>query len=542
MLKTQEKKLVEFLSKIDKKHIDELIDILTDFGSGRIALNSTVKAVLLHEKELSLCNFYSKEFIELIITEFQLYAGNSVINHFRKDLVSYKNILDDVFSTVFITSKINNSMKSKEEDILIKLLGESFINVEFETRLRKSQSVYEITKGNLKNGLFNGIMFKAISSVAGIINSFSSEAYRIMLPFIVQISWLKMKYGFYESTYLIDTNKKHNLIIAHEQNKKIDKQSISTLNQLLNIAPSLIVKQELSNQNYAIINIPLDRLTNAKDGDGLRAIVHGDKGIIENARIYEADKLKNLVNSGVLMNLASTLVAQKHLADINEKLNQINENLQDIKDWLQDERKAKIESAYKEACNVYKYLKPGEKLSSIDENILGSHLKDIQQALAHIQSDIRKSYSKIKEHKEFQPKKIEFFKNYLLAYEQLKLCCNAILAIYAIFFLSSQDKKHLKKMSDIELDMKNFLADAESKLKQELHKKLEESRSIFNLNSTELANMAFVYNREFDFKRDLAYSMDKLHKFANTFLEDNSMDIYVSLENGKIKEAQFIDS
>lgn len=70
MLKTQETELVNFLSTVHKEHIDELIDILTDFGSGRIALNSTVKDILLHEKELSLCNYYCKDFIELIITEF----------------------------------------------------------------------------------------------------------------------------------------------------------------------------------------------------------------------------------------------------------------------------------------------------------------------------------------------------------------------------------------------------------------------------------------------------------------------------------------
>ena len=117
MLKTQETRLVDFLSNIDKSHIDELIDLLTDFGSGRIALNSAVKDVLLNEKELSLCNTYSKEFIELIITEFQLYAGNSLINQFRKNLVSYEEILNDVH-TILCNNSNQHSIQEKENYIL----------------------------------------------------------------------------------------------------------------------------------------------------------------------------------------------------------------------------------------------------------------------------------------------------------------------------------------------------------------------------------------------------------------------------------------
>lgn len=40
------KELVNFLLTVDKKHIEELVDILTDFGKGRVALNATVKEVL----------------------------------------------------------------------------------------------------------------------------------------------------------------------------------------------------------------------------------------------------------------------------------------------------------------------------------------------------------------------------------------------------------------------------------------------------------------------------------------------------------------
>lgn len=97
-------------------------------------------------------------------------------------------------------------------------------------------------------------------------------------------------------------------------------------------------------------------------------------------------------------------------------------------------------------------------------------------------------------------------------------------------------------MKDIKLETSSFLTEIVNDVKNSLDRKLKESESIFNLNSTDLANRAFVYNRKFDFDANLSNSLDKIEKFSSSFLEDKSVDIYVSLENGQIKEAQFIDA
>ena len=543
MLKTQETRLVDFLSKIDKSHIDELIDILTDFGSGRIALNSTVKDVLLNEKELSLCNTYSKEFIELIITEFQLYAGNSLINQIRKNLVSYEETLNDVY-TILCNNSNQHSIQEKENYILKELLGNEIENSTFEYRLKKAQDKGIILKANIKNRFSSGIIPKLLNKYADIISSFSSESYRIMIPFILQISWLKMKYGFYASTHPIKVNNKSQMPCYSIHNKKkVNKESVSGLNHLLNTVPDLLIIKEFSGNHYAKINVPLEKLANAKDGDGLRAIILGNKGISENARIYSPEKLQNLVNSGALFNLASTLVAQKHLADINEKLDEINNNLNDIKEHLRQERRAKITSAYKESSRTYNYLAKGEKISNQEEHLLGNHLTHIQQVYDHIQSDLIETVKDIKECNKIQSNKLfDLLKKYNFVYEELKLCCNAILSIYAIFFISRKEQKNLSKMEDIRLETSDFLTKIANDLKHHLDKKLKESESIFNFDSTDLANRAFVYNRKFNFDENLSDSLNKIQKFSSSFLEDKSVDIYVSLENGQIKEAQFIDA
>lgn len=541
MTKTQESELVEFLSRLNKTHIDELIDILTDFGSGRVALNSTVKDVLLHEKELSLCNSYSKEFIELIITEFQLYAGNTFLN--LVESVSYEEALDDVYSLLFDNNKKAYSMQQKENSILNRLLDKKVETSSFEDRLKASRKYYRIFKKSISNQPVTGSFSKFIRSFANSIFPLAKEAYRITLPFILQISWLKMKYGFYESNTSMENIIKYKSLYPTIYNRKIDNKSISILNQTLNIAPNLFIKRELSNKNHAIVNIPLNKLTKAKDEDGLRAIIHGQKGISENARIYEPKTLRNLINSGILLNLASTLTAQKHLADINEKLDEINSNLNDIKEHLQQERGAKITSAYKEASKTYNYLAKGEKISNQEENLLGNHLTHIQQVYDHIQIDLIKISNNIKECNKLQSNNLfDLLKKYNFAYEELKLCCNAILSIYAIFFLSSKEQRNLSKMEDIKLETSGFLTEIVNDVKNSLDRKLKESESIFNFDSTDLANRAFVYNRKFNFDENLSYSLDKIQKFSSSFLEDKSVDIYISLENGQIKEAQFIDT
>lgn len=550
MLKTQETELVNFLSTVHKKHIDELIDILTDFGSGRIALNSTVKDILLHEKELSLCNSYCKDFIELIITEFQLFSGNSVSNLFRNKLISYNSILDSVYASL-ISKGNDTTISEKENSIIQHLLGKNWETKSFDERFKLSTKKSVILKNNLVSSFdfamianLGGKIFSRTNPITGLattIFSFSAEAYRIMIPFILQISWLKMKYGFYKTKYPVKANNEHEIIYFHETKRKVDEKSISNLNHLLNVVPDLLIKRELSNQNYAIINIPLEELTKAKDGNGLRAIVHGNKGIVKNAKIYEPETLQNLVNSGILLNLASTLVAQKHLADISEKLDEINENIKDIKDWLVQERKSKITSAYKEACSVYKYLIPGEKIALTEENVLGNHLATIQSVYEHIKQDLVKFSNDIKGINSIQPNKLlKSFKKYISAYEELKLCCNAILSIYAIFFLSSKDTKNLSKMNDIKDEINDFLTQIGKDIEKNLQKKLNNSKSTFNFNSTDLANIALIQNRKFDFERNFSYSMDKMHKFSDSFLENKSMEIYVSLENKQIKEAYFL--
>ena len=74
-------KLVDFLLTVDKHHVNDLVDILTDFSKGRGTLNATVKNVLISAKESN--RSFTKKEINLLLIEFQKYGGNTFANAFR---------------------------------------------------------------------------------------------------------------------------------------------------------------------------------------------------------------------------------------------------------------------------------------------------------------------------------------------------------------------------------------------------------------------------------------------------------------------------
>ena len=182
----------------------------------------------------------------------------------------------------------------------------------------------------------------------------------------------------------------------------------------------------MSDNNIAVINIPLEKLTKAKDLDGLRGMVHGEKGIIENVRIYEPEKLTNLVNSGLLMNLVSTLVAQKHLADINDKLNDIQENISDIKDFLLNERKSRLSAAYQTSSHLYNMLAKGKDIPETEVTTLSLHVTHIREVYEHIKIDMQELLlKKIANIKSIQSKNsYTIFYELNMLYNDIKLCCN----------------------------------------------------------------------------------------------------------------------
>ena len=196
-------KLVDFLLTLDKQHVSDLVDILTDFGKGRGTLSATVKNVLISAKESN--RPFTKKEIDLLLIEFQKYGGNTFANMVRSknSLVSYHEILDDVFKlllSVGDTSQFTD--EEKERKIVQTLFSNKWEYMPFPERYEKSVVMGKIISKNVTDGAIGGDLISSglkffirtnlITMPASLVTGIAGEAKRITMPFVAQIAWLKM--------------------------------------------------------------------------------------------------------------------------------------------------------------------------------------------------------------------------------------------------------------------------------------------------------------------------------------------------------------
>lgn len=141
--------------------------------------------------------------------------------------------------------------------------------------------------------------------------------------------------------------------------------SVDRLSPLLQLIPSMAVAGEVATHRYlkVVVNGPL---APAADGNGLRGFVRGPDGrFTEHGRFFEDDRLKNLVSGAALFQIASIVVAQKHLADISRKLGEIQEGVGRIEAFQRDERKSSITGTLKYLQQVAPVLLEGQVLPAV---------------------------------------------------------------------------------------------------------------------------------------------------------------------------------
>ena len=143
-------------------------------------------------------------------------------------------------------------------------------------------------------------------------------------------------------------------------------------------------------------------MVRAKDGVGLRAwSVGSNNKISEHAKLFEAEKLQNLISAAAVWQIASVIVAQKHLADISVKLDAIYKGVQDVAHFLDEARRAKVLGTFEYLRGAAMTIGNGElstairtELESCDRELLQIQYH-LQQELAHRlkQSDAKKEFA-----------------------------------------------------------------------------------------------------------------------------------------------------
>jgi hypothetical protein len=449
--------LLNLLSTAAPEDLDALVEVLTDSGAGRLALSARSKQALLVAKRL---HRYDQDVIKLMISELQCFGGNSLVNNIRGSGVEYREIVVDAAKKlgILLFGAFNENLESE----ILALFNENWKKMSEEKRkqykndIRRFIVVVDWSKWkklsppsmiksiiNLVPILPHRIAYSALGiaySAMGITYSalvIADPALKITIPCVALIAIIRQKqivsvndikrpppsYPDAESSNrlvpILDEGMSPQFFIGHLPNKplvtintlptttglegteRVDIESthIDRLSPLLQIVPNVLVTHEVGANRYLRVVVN-GQLAAAADGDGLRGFVRDAEGKFqEHARFYEDDRLKNLVNGAALFQLASVVVAQKHLADISAKLSEIRESVQEILSFLNEARRAKITGRIDYLRRNAKIILSGNADSAVRHTLeqIEVELNEVQK---HIESEIDELVKNVKNEKD----------------------------------------------------------------------------------------------------------------------------------------------
>lgn len=235
---------------------------------------------------------------------------------------------------------------------------------------------------------------------------------------------------------------------------ELSSQLTSALGQL---TPSLLTASKTLNSNLMEVSISGD-LFRVKDGRGYRALAKGADGkISEHARLFEPKSLKNMVKAAATWQVLSVAVAQSHLAEINDKLEEIKKTVSQISDFQKNTRTTDILAIQDEMGVKISSLKI-DKNKSKEKDILTMATLDswstkLSQIHKHLLIDIERilkdkgtDYEKIKE-KTINVKRL--IKEATLSL-YLRIVCYELSALIYQFTIEPQRQKIRVEMEKID--------------------------------------------------------------------------------------------
>lgn len=441
--------LVALLLNADKNDIDLLIDYITPDGKFNFSQSDRVKKALRDGKNSEAVD---EETLRLLIRELQHFGGNTVMNLFRRNGVSYSEIVDDVASHLKIKVAKNAPVKEKESLIIDAVFASSWNKMSDDDRrqllrdmgINTSISLDKLSRMELPllqraamvaSGLAQIATGKALPLIAGLgigrvlgvltgpvglaltglytAYDISNPAFRITLPCVVQIAWIRLKNSRHHrlsesvsSTAMSTANYGNRWVFENEKSQRVltvssialneithpdtlvrhDITEISRLGPLLQTLPSLATAAHVASHHYMEVIID-GALAKVKDGSGYRGFSLGEKGIKAHAVLLNPDKLNQLVNASILLNVASAILAQKHLADISNKLTQIIETIREISAFQNNARKSEIVGAIQYLQQITPVVIEGQSSPEIRQ-ILEAIEKDFSTLQDHLLTDI----------------------------------------------------------------------------------------------------------------------------------------------------------
>lgn len=211
---------------------------------------------------------------------------------------------------------------------------------------------------------------------------------------------------------------------------------ISRLNTLLSAVPNAAVAVNVATTKYMVVQLAqrsVDDLAKAADGSGYRAIVCEGNKIVEQARLFPPNRLKSIVGAGLLWRIASIAVAQKHLMDIDRRLEGIRRRIEKIRAHQENERVSTLWGCMNYCLEVYEDIEHGN-ISTTASREIESNWRDLLKMTGHLRTDFESTAEEVKQAsfgKEFDESRTELDKilQEMFVHIEAKLLCCQLMAI-----------------------------------------------------------------------------------------------------------------
>lgn len=593
--------LMATLRNAKAEEVDLLVDVVTDFGRGRAGLDTELKKELVFAKHSPLADRYHSKLLKLLGAELQQFGGNSAMNLMRryrgKAAVPYSEVVDDVYKKLNGKSPATKSVEQKERELALALFGANWRDLPAKERYERSTSVTVLAGafsignalGTDAKGASVGLsavnsaaIFSALSiglrlnpvgllATAGLgIHSAVSEAYRITVPFIAQIGWIRLRQEAdlltpsevtsQQDTPAYQAAALRDLVMTDENGRSLMKisvfegapmlagrampsEQVSKLNPLLANIPGLAALAEQQNGTYVLCSIPFEALTAGKNEGTARAWVTEAGRIKEHAFLSEPEKLQNVMVSGAVWNIVSSAVGQKHLHDISEKLTAIKRQLDDIQADMENSKRHKLTALVKYVQSLLDHF-PQEGISA---NAL-AHLEDRQVDMVELEQyfqdkmkDEAIKANQVETGNLFSPgasrtalleslAKMEVWAQSLVQVAQLRIVS------YALLHMGAPSTRYRAEAMKVLDSLEPLPVDAE-KFRQIYSAQLELTNSrLFSTSADQMNGFAAQLAALDDVMRSAPTHAKKLHKLLS---EDQR--VLLRVENGQFSSGDLLD-
>jgi len=335
----------------------------------------------------------------------------------------------------------------------------------------------------------------------------------------------------------------------------LDKKIISKINHWLSLVPTTATTVAGNSKNLMTCSFEYSQLIQAKDGTGAIGAARkaGSNQIGAQARFQEAENLKSLVNTGLVFNIASQLVAQKHLADINERLQSIEEKIGDIQIFLEEGRQAKIKAFRESLYTISSLIREGEDISSTTLQTLAIKKGDVREVIIHIYDNVRRIQSEIESfdatswfgsddlRKEIQEKikKINRFQREYLVGMQCLMMANLIL-----YIKQDQNKEFLSTSEAYmkELSSEDGVIAQWEKTKRTVAHHLSKMRPFFEFSNSTDANVLLIEKSISKADSLLVNEINQIANLKSRFDNMQNSQVLLEMVDGVAVRGRYLNS